>query len=126
MKSGENMENHTSVLVIAQPGRVRDGLRALLMATTQIESVNLVDDGQSALGLAPEYQPALVLLDTPTFNGGMALLGQIKTKWPETHCIVLADNTRQQQEAKAAGADDVMLKGFPAAQLFAAIEGLLE
>jgi len=40
-------------------------------------------------------------------------------------CIALADDVHQQQEAEAAGADVVLLKGFPAARLIATIEGLL-
>ena len=36
---------------------------------------------------------------------------QIKAHWPQTRCIVVAGNPGQQQIARHAGADEVLLKG---------------
>jgi hypothetical protein len=40
-------------------------------------------------------------------------------------CIFLANDVQQHQEAEAAGADAVLLEGFPAGRLVAAIVRLL-
>ena len=48
-----------------------------------------------------------------------------KARWPQARCILLANDVQQHQEAEAAGADAVLLKGFPAARLVATIVGLL-
>ncbi|MDY7076606.1 MAG: response regulator [Chloroflexota bacterium] len=120
------VENNTPVLIVSRPGRVRDGLQALLTAMPQIGAVDLVDDGLSVLNVATKRRPALVLLDTHTPSDEIhTTLRNIKTMWPQTPCIVLASNGRQQRDARAAGADGVLLKGYPATQLFAIVEGLL-
>lgn len=105
---------------------MRAGLQALLTAVPQIEIVDLADDGPAALRMDPEYQLALVLLDINLHGDEVPIvLRQIKARWPKTRCLVLADNVRQQQAARDAGADSALLKGFPAEQLFVTIEGLL-
>jgi len=121
------MKNHTPALIVARPGRVRDGLQALLTTVPQIGTVDLADDGPSALRMVRRRHPALVLLDINLHDDEVStLLRQIKARWPQTRCLVLADSVRLQQMARDAGADSVLLKGFPAAQLFATIEGLLK
>ena len=121
------MNNHAPVLIVARPGRMRDGLQALLAAMPQIGSVDLTDDGPSALSTAPNQHPALVLLDTRTSGDEtLAVLRQIKTRWPLARCLLLVDTDRQRRLARAAGADGVLLKGFQADQLFATVEGLLK
>jgi DNA-binding NarL/FixJ family response regulator len=74
-----------------------------------------------------EHQPDLMLLDTNLPDSEeWQVLEQIKTLWPKIHCIVLADDVRQQQEATALGADIILLKGFPPAKLAETIEALIE
>ncbi len=120
------MQGNTSALVVARSGRVQDGLYALLEAAPQIEMIGLVHDGAAALKLVVEHKPALVLLDTNlSEDQALAVLRQIKAVRPQTRCIVLADNIQQQQRVKAAGADAVLLKGFPMTQFFATMERLL-
>jgi DNA-binding response OmpR family regulator len=73
-----------------------------------------------------ERRPALVLLDINLPGHKVStVLRQIKIRQPQTWCLVLTDDVRQQQMVRDAGADVVLLKGFPAARLFATIEGLL-
>jgi two-component system nitrate/nitrite response regulator NarL len=113
------------VLIVAQLGRARDGLQALLMAKTQVRIVGLANDLPSALDLAAEHDPELVLLDSNACDGSISdAMNQIEVKWPGARCLVLVSNVRQQQAAKSAGADGVLLKGFRAAQLFEVVEML--
>jgi DNA-binding NarL/FixJ family response regulator len=97
-----------------------------MAAIPQIEVVGTADDVSAAQGMAVERCPDLVLLDT-NLPGEEALsaVRQLRLACPQARCIVLADNVEQQQEAAAAGADVVLLKGFPAAELIATIEELV-
>jgi hypothetical protein len=52
-------------------------------------------------------------------------LGEVKSRWPLTRCLALADCVEQKEEAESAGADAVLIKGFTAAKFTATIEELL-
>lgn len=54
-----------------------------------------------------------------------SVLEQMKLRSPPPRCVVLARDAQQQWVAKAAGADSVLLAGFPVAKFFAVIEELL-
>jgi DNA-binding NarL/FixJ family response regulator len=120
------MKEHMPVLIVAQPGRVRDGLQALLMAAPRIERVGLVNDVSSALGMTTERAPSLVLLDASLNGGGILIaLSRIKSRWPDTRCLVLTESAQQQRVARSADADEVLLKGFEANELYAIVERLV-
>ena len=113
-------------LIVTGPGSLQNGLVALITTMPQIHAVLVAEEATVALRMIANHRPALVLLDMilPR-NGAGTVLKEIKTRWPSTRCIALADDVQQQQEAEAAGADVVLIKGYPAARLIAAIEGLL-
>jgi len=112
------------VMIVAPKGRVRDGLQALLMAMPQVECIDLADDLASAL--TNTRAPVLVLLDVDLQRDGIpAALEAIRSQWPDVRCLILANSVQDQQIAKAAGADDVLLKGFPTARLFESVRGLV-
>jgi DNA-binding NarL/FixJ family response regulator len=115
-----------SALIVAKPGPLRDGLRALMIAMPQIGAVDEVNDFSSALKMVFEHRPTLVLLDVGLISGDTWMtIRQAKARWPKARCILLADDVQQHQEAEAAGADAVLLKGFPAARLVATMVRLL-
>ena len=119
-------ENRASVLIIAKPSRMRDGLRALLRTIPYLTLVGQVDDGLSAIKTMTDQHPTLVLLGANLLDEDIqTVLAQIKARWPETRCIVLVDNVQQQWIAKAAGADSALLVGFPAAKFISTIQELL-
>ncbi len=119
------MSGDVAILVAARPGRVRDGLQALLAAIPQIKMIGHADDGVSVLERVAEHKPALVLLDTNLPDGEVwAVLRQIKIRCPQARCLIMSDTGQQRRAAKAAGADGVLLKGFLAAELVAAIKEL--
>ena len=116
----------TAALIVAKPGPLRDGLRALMTATPQIEAVEEVEDISLALRVVFEHCPDLVVLDSDLANGEVWMtVRRTKARCPGVRCIVLANDIQQNQEAEAAGADAVLLKGFPAASLIATIVRLL-
>jgi DNA-binding NarL/FixJ family response regulator len=120
------MTSDVSALIVARPGRARDSLYALLGAVSQIEMIDRVDNGVSALKLVAEREPSLVLLDTGLGEDqAWSVLEQIKAARSQTRCIVLAGSFQQPQRARAAGADDVLLRGFRVAELYKVIEKLI-
>jgi DNA-binding NarL/FixJ family response regulator len=122
----EMMTKPTLALVVTGPGSLQNGLLAMLTTIPQIQAVLVAEEASRALRMIADHRPALVLLDVvlPGNEAG-AVLKEIKTRWPSTHCIILVDDVRQEREAEAAGAGSVLIKGFPAAKLIATIEGLL-
>ena len=119
-------EHCASVLIIARSGPLRDGLQALLTAMPQVDAAEEASDLSSALRMAFERAPALMLLDSGLAGSQTWLaVRQVKAKWPRVRCIFLADNVQQQYEAEAAGADAVLLKGVSPAKLIATIVRLL-
>ena len=116
----------TLALIAARPGDLQDGLVALMTTMPQVSAVLIAEDAPSVLRTMARHRPALVVLemDLPA-EEWLAPLQEIRTRWPLTRCIALADDVQGQQEAQSAGADVVLIVGFPAAKLIAAIEGLL-
>jgi DNA-binding NarL/FixJ family response regulator len=121
------MQTGGLALVIAPPGRLSDGWRALLMTTPHIAEVRQAPDATSALDVAETREPDLILVDVDALGErGWSALAQIKDERPYCRSILLVCYARQQQEARAAGADEVLIKGFQADQLSAAIERLFD
>jgi len=115
-----------SLLLVARPGRMRDGLQALLRTIPEIEIVGQADSELQALTVISQQQPALVMLDSSLAPGEMLpMLVQIKDGYPRTRCIVLVENAQQQGAAREAGADTALITGFSAEVLHAAIDQVL-
>ena len=121
------MRNPRSTLIIARPGQLRDSLQVLLAAIPQLGVVNQADDGPTGLALTTIECPTLVFLgfDLPKHEL-LKTLKQAKIKWPRTPSIALVDNPHDDQAAKTAGADIVLMKGVLAAKLSTMIEDLLK
>jgi DNA-binding NarL/FixJ family response regulator len=94
------------------------------MAIGQVRVVGLAKDIPSALELDTEH-PELVLLDSSACDGPMPdAVNHIRGRWPGARCLVLVGSARQQHVARSAGADGVLLKGFPAGRFFEVVEML--
>jgi DNA-binding NarL/FixJ family response regulator len=122
------MKDQFTAFVVARSGRMRDGLVALLRAVPEIGTVEQLGDDAAVLTNVPHHHQALVLLDASLMNQEVwTLMKQFKSRQSQDHYkyLVLADNGFQQRMALAAGADGVLLAGFPAAEFFATVENLL-
>jgi len=116
----------TLALIVARPGPLRASLQALMATMPQIEILAETSEPSTLLRMRAGIQPDIVLLDASFPEGQvLATLWQIKKEWSQTRSIVLVDDSQQQQRVQLAGADVALLKGYPAAKLIAAIEGLL-
>jgi two-component system chemotaxis response regulator CheY len=101
------------------------GLQALLAVLHDVE-VLVAAEGPLALEVIERHAPWLVILDDD-LPGEAALLSanQIKARWPEIRCLVLVSDEQQRERVQNTNAELVLIKGYPAAKLKAAIEGLL-
>jgi DNA-binding NarL/FixJ family response regulator len=119
-------ENRALTLIVVRPGPLRDGVEALMATVSQIEIIGKVEAASSALRLVFESRPDLLLLDAGLpGEESWSVLRYCRIEHPGLRCIVLADNAEQVQEASAAGADAVFLKGFPADKFVRTVERLL-
>jgi len=120
------MQTDPAIMIVAKPGVERDGFQAVLTAIPRAQVMDPAGDGVSALRAVAEHHPALVLLDTNLPDSQVwTLLEQVKAQWPQVQCLVLADNRQQRQTAQTAGADRVLIKGCPAKEFYANINGML-
>jgi len=111
-----------SALIVGRPGPLRDGLRALVGSLPQIDAVAVVNDGSSLLMSGIDPAPSLVVLDADSTSDSVwRLARQARLKWSQARIIVLVGSVEEQQEAEDAGADAVLLQGFPAGRLVTAI-----
>ena len=119
-----NTENTKPVLalIVVAPGPLQDGLLALMTTYNQISAVFVAGEASLALRMVKDHRPNLILLDINLPKAQM-VLEQTKSRWPQTHCIVLAGNVEQEQAIKEA--DAVLIEGFSPARLLATIENLL-
>jgi DNA-binding NarL/FixJ family response regulator len=115
-----------SALIVARSFDLREGLHSLLTVTPRISSIAQAGDGPSALRQIGRGCPDLVLLDFDLpHEDVLTVLKEIKRQCPEARSLVLTDQPQHQREVRFAGADLVLLKGYPAVRLIAAITELL-
>lgn len=97
------------------------------MATvSRIEIIGKVESASSALSLVLSRRPDLLLLDAGLpGDESWNVLTHCRREHPGLHCIVFADDAEQVRESRAAGADAVFLKGFPAEEIVGTVERLL-
>jgi DNA-binding NarL/FixJ family response regulator len=116
----------TLAIVVARPGPLRSSLQTLMTTMPQIEILAETSDPSALLRMGAGIQPDVVLLDASLPEEQVwAALRQIKEEWRHTRSIVLVEDSQQEQEIEAAGADVALLKGYPAARLIATIEELM-
>ena len=119
-------DNDASVLIVASPGELSDGLQALLSTRPQIGRVLVANDGAEALSAIERSCPELLVVDgnIPASNV-RRLLERAKEECPNSKSLVLVDNSAQLNEAESAGADRAVLKSSPASQLLRAVSELV-
>jgi DNA-binding NarL/FixJ family response regulator len=120
------MTTSALAVIAALPDSLRYSLQALLARLPHIAAVESVEDTRSMLAALAATHPVLVVLDVNLPGGDTgSVLAQIKTIAPRARTVVLVDDIGQQRALQATPADLVLLKGYPAAELFDNVERLL-
>ncbi len=118
-----NLAMTTIVLADDHPV-VRQGLRAVLDGTEDIDVVGETETGTGAVRLCVELRPDVVLMDLqmPGMHG-IDATGQVRQASPETAVLVLTmfDDDQSVFAAVAAGAAGYLLKGSDGADIVAAV-----
>ena len=120
------MKKITLALVITKPGHLRNGLQSLLRTIPQIEIIAEAQEISVLLKMSEEVNPELIFLDACIIDdANWTAIIKLKAEWPKTKILVFTENEQQGQGAKEAGADFILPKGFPAAELVHLIENSL-
>lgn len=118
------MSESIRVLIADDHALLREGLRKILEMEADIRVVAEAGDGQSAVALATEYRPDVVLMDiNMPGGGGLAATRSIHENLPDVDVIVLTihDDDEYIIELVNAGAKGYMLKDVDPARLIEAI-----
>ncbi|MAU01941.1 MAG: DNA-binding response regulator [Anaerolineaceae bacterium] len=118
------MSEKITVLLVDDHKVVRQGVRAFLQAQSDIEVVGEADSGETAVTLAAEHAPDVVLMDLvmPGMDGVEATR-QVKTQSPRTQIIMLTSYHQDEHifPAIRAGALSYLLKDIEPAALADAV-----
>jgi two-component system response regulator NreC len=115
------------VLVVDDHAVVRSGLRRLLDAVEDIETVGEAPDADRAVFEAIEHKPDVVLMDlVMPGKGGIEGMPAVLRAVPETKVLVLSmqDDPRYVREAFAAGASGYVLKEAADTELVQAVRAV--
>ncbi len=103
---------------------VREGLKQLLSAASDLEVVGEARDGHEALALVRERDFDVLLVDlSMPGKGGMELIRQVKSEKPKLRILVLSMHAERQYAVRAikAGASGYLTKDSAATQLVSAL-----
>ena len=115
----------TRVLIVDDCTAVRDGLRGILRAHSDIDVVGEAGDGREAVAKAAELRPCVILMDVgmPRMDG-LEATRLIKDQSIGPKVLLLTIQLASLEEALAAGADRYLLKGCSSQELVRAIREL--
>jgi DNA-binding NarL/FixJ family response regulator len=117
------------VLLVDDHPVVRDGLRWLFDSAGGIDVVGEAGDGESAVRLAAELAPDVVVMDLAMPGvDGVEATRRMKAASPDTAVLVLtmSDSDASLVAAVTAGASGYVLKGAPQEDLLRAIRAVAD
>jgi len=115
------------VLLVDDHTLFREGIRSLLESQPDIKIISEAEDGHTAVKLALDLEPDLVLMDInmPLLNG-LDCAQKIKRKKPEIQILILTmhENEEYIRNALAIGASGYILKDASAEELITAVRSV--
>jgi DNA-binding NarL/FixJ family response regulator len=116
-------------IVIAEDQKIlREGLKALLISSDDLEVVGEAEDGLNAIQCVEKFTPELLLLDLsmPKMSG-ISVIKEIKSQSTETKILVLTVHESEEYilEVFKSGADGYCLKDASHSELLVAIKSVL-
>ena len=119
----------TKILLVDDHKMIRDGLRALLEKEHDLKVVGEASDGRSAVRLAQELKPDLVVMDItmPGLNG-MTATSQLIAQHPGIKILILSMHADRRfvLETLRAGASGYLLKDSAFEELARAIREVIQ
>ena len=116
-----------SVLIAEDHETVREGLKLILSAQSDMEVVGDAGDGRAAIELAQRLNPDVVLMDIsmPSMNG-LKAAEKLKACCPESHVLALTRHKDDAylQQMLSAGASGYVLKQSSPSELIHAIRAV--
>jgi DNA-binding NarL/FixJ family response regulator len=99
------------ILVVDDQEATREGIKAILEFTSDMEVTHQASDGEEALLVVEKAQPDIVLMDVrmPRMDG-LKASQQIKQLWPDIKVIVFTIYPEYEAQALDAGADYFLIK----------------
>ncbi len=122
-----NATNPLRILLVEDDELFRLGLSTRLQRESQLEIVAEAPDGESAVELANQVQPDVVLLDVGLPGiGGVEACRQIKVQHPDLPVLILTSHSQKSliEQLISAGASGFCLKGIEAESLILALQSV--
>jgi PAS domain S-box-containing protein len=123
----DNVARRTRVLVVDDHEMVRQGLRQLLAQSTDFACVAEAADGHTALRLAEEHEPQLIIMDVKMPDGsGIEITRQLLKHAPQLRVIIYTyhDDETYLEQALLAGARGYVLKSDPNSLILTALRAV--
>jgi DNA-binding NarL/FixJ family response regulator len=121
------MQQSLKILLVDEPGILRDGLCALLQSEKGVEVAAVAGSAREALQALAQLQPQLVIMDfSPVLKTEPDTILQMKRRWPELRVLVLTLRRDEAliEAAFRAGADAYLHKNDSRSELFTAVQRL--
>ncbi len=119
------MHQKIRVLIVDDPPRARQSLKALLATMQEVGEVHEAEAAMEAVLCVRELAPDVVVMDVrmPEMDG-LEATRRIKAQWQEVKVVMLSMYGEYADEARAAGADAFVTKGESAERLLATINAV--
>ena len=113
------------VLVVSNSCTLRESLSTFLSSTVKVATLGTAAPA-ATLEFVDRRLPDLVIIDALNqHRQEVALVQELKRRWPKLRCLVLATGRAEQQAAQEAGADESLLWGSVRDQLDGTVLRLL-
>jgi DNA-binding NarL/FixJ family response regulator len=106
------------VLLAVKPGPLRDGLDALLYATSEVQLVAHANDTNAALEFCQQHPTKLIILEVrPGDRDLLSKVAEMKALYLQGQVVAMIHEEKDRQPAEESGADVVLATGTRAAKL---------
>ncbi len=123
------MDDRIRVVIVDDHTLLREGIRAMLALSMEIEVVGEAPDGQSGIDLVGQIQPDVVLMDIamPVLDG-LEATRRIKDRFKKVKVLILTQHENREYvfPILKAGADGYVLKKAAGTELVSAIKAVYE